>query len=221
MPPAPDEAIRSVQRALSLLLAFGPEQARATLTEIAQRTHLPLSTVARLIATLEPLAFLRRFADGRYGLGIRVLQLGIVARQTFDIIDAAEPILAELSTSTGENTNLAIRSGEKYFTYVRQILSSHPVRHSTWVGKSQPLAGTANGAALLGSVGPEGYAATRKTFEADVTAAAAPVRGAGGEIVAAISVTGPTYRITDAKLQRYCKLVLEAAQRLSRVVGAD
>lgn len=220
-PRAPDEAIRSVQRALTLLSAFGPEQARATLTEISQRTDLPLSTVARLIATLEQLDFLRRFADGSYGLGIRVLQLGLVARQTFDIIDAAEPILEELNTATGENTNLAIRSGERHFTYVRQLLSSHPIRHTTWVGKSQPLAGTANGSALLGRVGPEGYAATRKTFEADVTAAAAPVRGAGGEIVAAISVTGPTYRITDAKLQRYCKLVLEAAGRLSQVVGSN
>lgn len=218
---APDEAVRSVQRALQLLTAFSPDEPRLTLTEIAPRTGLPLTTVARLLATLEPLGFLRRFPDASYGLGIQVLQLGMVARQTFDIIDAAGPILQALNGTTGENTNLAIRSGDSQFTYVRQLLSRHPIRHSSWVGKMQPLAGTANGEALLGRVGPEGFVAKRKTFEADVTATAAPVRGADGEIMAAISVTGPTYRITDAKLQRYSKLVLEAARRLSEVMGGS
>lgn len=220
-PRAPDETVRSVQRAFSMLSAFGPERPRATLTEIAQHSDLPVTTVARLLATLEPLGFVRRFGDGRYGLGIQVLQLGFVARQTFDIVDVAEPILRELNEATGENTNLAVRSDDKHFTYVSQLLSRHPIRHSTWVGRSQPLAGTANGAALLGRAGADGYVVSRKTYEADVTAAAAPVRGAGGEIVAAISITGPTYRITDAKLQRYAKLVLEAAGRLSRIVGAN
>lgn len=188
------------------------------LTEIAQQANLPLSTVARLVGTLEGLGFMRRFPDGSYGLGVRVLQLGFVARKTFDIIDAADPILHKLNATTGENTNLAVRSGEGHFTYIRQLLSHHAIRHTTWVGKMQPLAGTANGAALLGRVGPEGYAATRKTFEADVTATAAPVWGPDGEIIAAISVTGPTYRIADVKLHRYSKLVVEAAAELSRVV---
>lgn len=216
----PDETVRSVQRAFALLTAFGLERPRATLTEVAQRTDLPITTVARLIATLEPLGFLRRFGDGSYGLGIRVLQLGLVARQTFDIIDVAEPILLRLNEETGEHTNLAIRSDTEHFTYVRQLLSHHSIRHASWVGRAQPLAGTANGAALLGRVGPEGYVASRKTYEADVTAVAAPVRDAAGGIVAAISVTGPTYRITDSKLLRYSKLVLEASQRLSEILGA-
>jgi IclR family acetate operon transcriptional repressor len=216
-----DETVRSVQRAFSMLSAFAPERPRATLTQIAQHSGLPTTTVARLLATLEPLGFLRRFGDGSYGLGIRLLQLGFVARQTFGIIDAAEPILQELNEATGENTNLAIRADEKHFTYVAQLLSHHAIRHTTWVGRTQPLTGTANGAALLGRVGPEGYVVTRKTFEPDVTAAAAPVRGADGKIVAAVSVTGPTYRITDAKLQRFAKLVVEAAQRVSLNLGAQ
>lgn len=188
---------------------------------MTQHTGLPLSTVARLIATLEPLGFLRRLSDGSYCLGIRVLQLGLIARQTFDLIDAADPVLAALHAATGENTNLAVRSDDEHFSYVRQLLSAHPIRHSTWVGRLQPLAGTANGAALLGRLSPDGYVASRKTYEAGVTATAAPVRGPGGDIVAAISVTGPSYRISDAKLLRYSKLVLEAADRLSKIIGGQ
>lgn len=204
-----------------MLSAFAPEHPRATLTQLVQHSGLPTTTVARLLATLEPLGFLRRFGDGSYGLGIRLLQLGFVARQTFDIVDAAEPILQQLNEATGENTNLAIRADAKHFTYVAQLLSRHPIRHTTWVGRSQPLAGTANGAALLGQVGPGGCVVTRKTIEPDVTAAAAPVHGADGKIVAAVSVTGPSYRITDAKLQRFRKLVVEAAQRISLSLGAQ
>jgi urocanate hydratase len=216
-----DEMVRSVHRAFSILSAFGPDQPRASLSQIARGSGLPVTTAARLLATLESLAFVRRLEDGRYGLGVRLLQLGFAARQTFDVIDLAEPLLAEINRVTGENTNLAMRSDEDTFTYVRQLPTRHPVRHASWVGRAQPLVGTANGAALRGEVGPAGFVATRKTIEPDVSAVAAPVRGPGGEVVAAISVTAPSYRTTDAQLASYGRLVVRAARELSRTMGAE
>lgn len=215
-----EELVRSVHRAFSILAAFGPEQPRASLSSLARQSALPVTTVSRLLATLESLEFVRRLEDGSYGLGVRLLQLGFAARQTFDIIDLAEPLLAEVNRFTGENTNLAIRSDDENFTYIRQFATRHPVRHASWVGRPQPLIGTANGAALRGEVGPSGYAATRKTIEPDISAVAAPVRGPGGEIVAGISVTAPTYRTSDEQLAEYGRLVVDAAGRLSQLIGA-
>jgi len=215
-----EELVRSVHRALSILAVFGPEQPRASLSQLARESHLPVTTVSRLLATLESLGFVRRLEGGSYGLGVRLLQLGFAARQTFDIIDLAEPLLTEINRVTGENTNLAIRSDEHSFTYIRQLATRHAVRHASWVGRTQPIRGTANGAALRGEVGPKGYVATRKTIEADISAVAAPVRGPGGEVVAAISVTAPTYRTSDEQLAEYGRLVVGAATRLSRLIGA-
>lgn len=209
-----------MHRAFSILAAFGPDQPRASLSRLARQSGLPVTTVSRLLATLESLGFVRRLEDGSYGLGVRLLQLGFAARQTFDIIDLAEPLLVEVNRITGENSNLAIRSDEDNFTYIRQLATRHPVRHASWVGRAQPILGTANGAALRGEVGPSGYVATRKTIEPDISAVAAPVRGPGGEVVAAISVTAPTYRTSDEQLVEYGRLVVDVAARLSRLVGA-
>jgi IclR family acetate operon transcriptional repressor len=216
-----EDRVRSVHRAFSLLSAFGPEQPTATLTQLARQSDLPVTTAARLLGTLESLNFVRRLADGSYGLGIRLFQIGVAAHQTFDIIEIAAPHLVTLNEITGENANLAIRSDEKTFTYIRQYMTRHPVRHASWVGRSQPIKGTANGAALRGKINRDGYAATRKTIEPDISAVAAPVRDADGGIIASVSVTGPTYRISDEKLARYGALVVQTANRISGVLTAQ
>ena len=216
-----DEIVRSVYRAFSILTAFTPERPSASLSELARQSDLPVSTVSRLLATLESLSLVRRLSSGNYGLGVRVLQLGFAARQTFDIIGISEPFLVQLNEATEENTNLGVRTDAKQFTYVHQIPSRHPVRHASWVGKTQPIKGTANGAALMGNVGEQGYVATRRTIEPDVSAVAASVRGVGGEVVASISITAPTYRVSDEQLSRYGMLVADAARCISRAIRSD
>ena len=215
------EAVRSVSRAFTLLTMFTPNRPRATLTELAHESGLALSTVSRLLATLESLQLVRRLDSGSWGLGVRVLQLGAAASETFDLIDVAEPVLEKLNRATGENSNLAIRLDATSFAYVRQVMSRHAVRHATWVGKTQPLKGTANGAVLLGSIPRGRYVATRKTVEPEISAIAAPVYGPSVDVIASVSVTAPTYRMTDRKMSRYAKLVVEAAAEISRALQPE
>ena len=80
------EAVRSVQRALSLVALFSPEQPSLTLTQLAQQSGLALSTVSRLLQTLESLQFIRHLDNGAWGLGVRILHLGAAAQETFDVI---------------------------------------------------------------------------------------------------------------------------------------
>jgi IclR family acetate operon transcriptional repressor len=212
------DAVRSVTRAFNLLTLFTPEHPQATLTELAQRSDLALSTVSRLLATLESLQLVRRLESGAWGLGVRVLQLGAAARQTFDLIGIAEPVLEKLNRASGENTNLAVRLDADSFTYIRQFMSRHPVRHATWVGKTQPLQGTANGAVLLGHTPPHGYVATRKTIEPEISAIAAPIYGPGRDVLGSLSITAPTYRMSERNMSRYAKLLVEAAGRISNAL---
>src|SRR4029453_5987752 len=75
------EAVRSVQRALSLVALFSPEQPSLTMTRLAQQSGLALSTVSRLLQTLESLHFIRHLDNGAWGLGVRTLQLGAAAQE--------------------------------------------------------------------------------------------------------------------------------------------
>jgi DNA-binding IclR family transcriptional regulator len=48
---------------------------------------------------------------------------------------------------------------------------------------------------------------------------AAPVRGAGGDVVAALSITGPTLRMTPARIEELRETLIDEATALSRRLG--
>ncbi len=64
-----------------------------------------------------------------------------------------------------------------------------------------------------------GYAFTVEELEVGLNAVAAPVRQAGGEVVAAISVSGPAYRVTPARIPMLAQSVRLAAAEISRRMG--
>lgn len=211
--------VRAVQRAFDLLARLGGERTGATLSELARETGLPISTVARLLSTLEQIGFAQRQGDGRFGAGMKLVQIGLSALRGLNIYDLAEPHLRRLAEASGETANLAVRADEAHAIYLRQVLSQRAVRHSSWVGRMLPLDRTAVGAVLRNELGDTGYAVRRSTFEPDVIAIAAPVRGPDGGVVAALSITAPSYRVADAELDRLGALVLEEAKRAAAELG--
>jgi DNA-binding IclR family transcriptional regulator len=66
-----------------------------------------------------------------------------------------------------------------------------------------------------------GYATAVDELELGLAAMAAPVRGAGGEIAAALSISGPTNRLTPDRIERLAPLLIDQADRLSRRLGYD
>jgi DNA-binding IclR family transcriptional regulator len=168
----------------------------------------------------ESAGFVRRTPSGAYTCGTRLIEIGLNALQSVSTYDLAEPHLQGLSELTGESAYLGIPANAEQIIYVRQSVSPKSIRHSIWLGRAVPRVGTAIGAAMSGHVGPLGYAATRRTIEPDVTAIAAPVRGPDGSIVAAINVVGPSFRISDADIERFGQAVVAAAAAISRELGA-
>jgi DNA-binding IclR family transcriptional regulator len=65
----------------------------------------------------------------------------------------------------------------------------------------------------------QGYATTTEELELGLDAVAAPVRDAGGRVVAAISVSGPVYRLDAARMAEVAPAVVAAAADLSRRLG--
>lgn len=211
--------VRAVQRAFDLLAALGQSREAATLSELARAAALPVSTVARLLATLEHSGLVRRASAGGYAAGGRLLQIGLAAVRGMSIYDLAEAHLRRLSEATGETANLAVRADADHALYLRQHVSAHSIHHASWLGRTLPIDKTAVGQALAGRVNSKGFVARRDTLERGVTAIAAPVRGPSGEITAALSITGPSFRISDAALDRYGALVVQEAQLAAAALG--
>ncbi len=213
--------VRSVRRALQLLTLFDAARPRASLSELARESALATSTAQRLLQTLERESFLVREPDGRYALGAALLRLGATAMRATSLYEQAGSRLATLSEGTGETANLALLDTPESAFYIRQRVSDQAIRHENWIGRPFALEGTAVGRALTGRVDRTGGYVTRHTQTADVSAAAAPVHGADGCIVAALSVTGPTFRIDDKALERMHLVVVDTARELSLSLGGE
>ena len=210
---------RTVDRALALL-AIVCRDAPVSLTECARLSSLPASTALRLLRTLAAAEFVARGADGAFHPGVRVLQLGAAALGRQSLVDLAQPSLARIVERTGESTYLVVRGSRDTALYLAMAEGTHPVRHTSWVGRAIELADLAVGAALRGEVPPAGYLAQRDRLEPDITAIAAPVRRPGG-IAAALNLLGPTYRIDEETAHTYGRIVSQEAAVIGALLGAD
>ena len=74
-------------------------------------------------------------------------------------------------------------------------------------------------AELGGDVGEHGCVARSGAVEPDVTSIAATVYGADGEIVAALSVLAPSYRMTRHRVEACGRAVARQAAELSESLG--
>src|SRR4051794_29608656 len=71
----------------------------------------------------------------------------------------------------------------------------------------------------LAEVREAGYALAVDELEVGLTAAAAPIRSAHGDIVASMSISGPTFRLTRERLEETVPLVVAAALEVSHRLG--
>ncbi|MGW3269192.1 IclR family transcriptional regulator [Streptomyces sp. NPDC001056] len=82
---------------------------------------------------------------------------------------------------------------------------------------------TATGAAMLrtelATVVEQGYGVTVEELEPGLAAVAAPVRAHDGEVIAAISVSGPVYRLNPDRLPEVARRTVAAGRELSRRMG--
>lgn len=71
----------------------------------------------------------------------------------------------------------------------------------------------------LHEVRERGYAVAVDELEEGLTAIAAPVRNAHGDVVASMSVSGPTFRLGDDRVEQVVPLLLAAAEEVSHRLG--
>src|SRR5690606_6595498 len=71
----------------------------------------------------------------------------------------------------------------------------------------------------LAEVRQRDYAVAVDEFADGLSAVAAPVRDHTGRVIAAVSVTGPTYRMGPEQIATFASLVKVAATRISARIG--
>jgi len=235
---AQNATYQSADRVLALLKTFDDSRMELGVAEIARALDVHKSTASRLAAALERSGFLTR-SGRRYRLGVEVIRLGTLALRSFDLVTTMQPAMEKLSHRTGETVNLAVPDGEDVLN-VAEVPSTYILSASGgWIGRRTRPHAVANGKVLLayGALPPprsldrytaqtvtsldvlagqletvrrDGYATAVAELEEGLVAVAAPVFDPAGTCVAALSISGPEYRMGAGTLEGLGRLCASA-----------
>ncbi|MER6304109.1 IclR family transcriptional regulator C-terminal domain-containing protein [Kitasatospora sp. NPDC001539] len=213
------------------VLADGPASLR-TLSEV---TGLSRATVHRLALALENIRLLTRDAQGRFLIGPRIGELAEEAGRD-RLARSAGHVLAELRLRTGASARLYRRHGGLRVCVAaaegpgtgRRIRSAEGVALPMKAGAgaqallawedpqeiARSIRGAAFGMVTLAKVRRQGWAQSLGTGELGFGAAAVPVRGPAGQVVAALVLDGPVTLMSRAPGRQYGGLLIDAAAGL-------
>jgi IclR family acetate operon transcriptional repressor len=105
--------IQSVDRAITLLETIADAGGEATLTEIAARAELNISTSHHLLSTLVRRGYVAKVAGRRsYALGGRLLELGYASLRRIELPQRAGRFIDRLNETTGEAVHLVTLQGD-------------------------------------------------------------------------------------------------------------
>ncbi len=223
------------QRLLAVLDCFDVAHPVLSLTEVATRSGLPISTARRLITELRNWGGLERLADGRYRIGMRLWTIGALAPQQRGLREAALPSMHDLFQATQENIQLTVPEGAQALC-IEKISSTGAVPTLTHIGGRLPLHATGVGKAILafspkeflGSVVEAGLARmTRHTITEPgrLAAALAEVRKTGVAYcyeemtLGAVSVAAPILGL-DGRVRAALGIVAHSRAAVDRLAPA-
>ncbi|WP_459574628.1 IclR family transcriptional regulator [Cupriavidus sp. 8B] len=220
-----------LDRAFAILGAFGPADERLSLTELSRRTNLYKSTVLRLLAALEHGGFIRKLEDGQYAIGPEPLRLAAIYQRSFRVGPVIENLLEQISRELGETASFYVRQGDRRLVLYR-VEPARAVRVSIGVGDEFPIDRGASGKVLLAfsqvndqrwqEVRARLWAVSYGEREAETAAASAPVFGAMGELVGALTLSGPKQRFSAAPTMfSAVAALLKAAGKATEILGGN
>ena len=154
-PVAPKRARRSVQsvdRALDLLEALATADGEVSITALATRTGLHVSTVHRLLSTLLRRGYVRQNPEtSRYYAGAKLATLAEGRSRYGELRVRARPILRAITEQTRETANLVVID-DLAAVYIDTVPSPQVVRLFTAIGNRVPLHATGAGKCLLANL---------------------------------------------------------------------
>jgi IclR family acetate operon transcriptional repressor len=247
-PAAARSGSQSVDRAAALLdLVVSAPQPRS-FTSLVDELGLAKSTTSRLLHALERNRLVQRDRTGAFRAGAVFAAYAARQNAVHDLVELAQPALDRLAAESGETANFAIPRGHDVVE-VSQSDGRYLLGATNWVGLTVPPHCSAQGKVFLAferltvsgddlvartpstivtmaglareldDVRRRGWAGAWEELEVGLAAVAAPVRGPSGVVVGALSISGPTARITRERLRSLGQLVAVQAAAVSTQLG--
>jgi DNA-binding IclR family transcriptional regulator len=247
-PPAPMLAgAQTLARGLGVLRAVA--DGATNLRTVLEATGLPRSTAHRLMQMLREHGYLESVNGSDYVLGPTLIELGFRAVEQNPVPRVARPLLQELADTLKDTVHLAIEdSGQVLYldkingqrgAEMRSRVGQRMPLTRTGVGMALLLDRPDHWASLYAAEAavsaPERspdqfvnrmrrYAGQGAVFDLEdnemgIRCVAAPVRGATGQIVAAISVSATTPYMAATRMRSLVPVITRVSDQVSRRLG--
>ncbi len=237
--------VQSVDRTFQILECLSDAGGQLSLSDLASRSGLPMPTIYRLLRTLVTHGYVRQLPSRQYALGPRLINLGVSASSMLGewgrpwlsgLVDALGET-ANLCMLDGDRATYVAQVPSRHTMRAFTEVGRRVYLHSTGVGKAllaqldddriadligrtgMPAATPATITDLpallveVQRIRTDGYAVDDGEQEIGVHCVAVPVGDAANPI--AISVSGPTTRMTGDLLSRAVPLLQSAAHGLA------
>jgi DNA-binding IclR family transcriptional regulator len=238
---------QTLARGLDVLRAVA--DGATSLRTLQQATGLPRSTAHRLVQLLREYGYVQSMNGFDYVLGPTLIELGFRAVEQNPVPRVARPLLQELADSLKDTVHLAVEdSGQVLYldkingqrgAEMRSRVGQRMPLTRTGVGMALLLDHPEHWAPLYAAEAAisaparspdqfvsrmRRYAVQGATFDLEdneigIRCVAAPVRGAAGQIVAAISVSATTPYMPAARMRSLVPVVTRASEQVSRRLG--
>lgn len=148
------ESVAAVLRVFALLQALA-ENNETGISDLSVRLAMPKATVYRFLQTMMTLGYVRQEKESeRYGLGMKMFELGAKALQYPDLVDLAKNHMQMIADITGETVHLGTLIDSEII-YIHKVDSRHALGMYSRVGRRAPLHCTAIGKVLMAWEDPE------------------------------------------------------------------
>jgi IclR family transcriptional regulator, acetate operon repressor len=238
-------SVQSIERAFGLLEAMADHGGMMGLSELAAESGLPLPTIHRLVRTLVDLGYLRQEPSRRYVLAPKLIRLGesssrmlaVWARPHLERLVDELGESANLAMLDGDQIVYVAQAQSRHSMRMFTEVGRRVLPHCTAVGKAvmadmppeevhdilrrtgmpKHTENTVDDpdefAHQLQVAAEKGYATDEGEQEVGVRCVAVAVPNAPSRL--AISISGPTARMTQALVKRAVPLLTESAAALS------
>jgi DNA-binding IclR family transcriptional regulator len=234
------QPIRTVGRIVDLVELFDHTTPTRDIRELTTASGLPKSTVLRLAGDLVSRGVLSVDSHARYTIGATLLRWTRLAQRMWRVDENTQDVLDHLVRDLGETATLYVRQDLER-TPIASSDGRHAVRNVVEIGARMPLTVGAPSMVLLAAdwriidrlqerdptldgdrlrervrmVTELGYAHSEGEREVGAASVAVPIRRGTGQVIAALSVSGPLSRFTQQARERAQERLIEAGDVLS------
>jgi len=139
--------VRSLDRGLSVIRAFGAENPELTLSGVAKITGLTRAAARRFLHTLVDLGYVR-CEGNKFSLRPKILELGYAYLSSLSLPEVAMPHLEQLVEKVRESSSVCVLDGDEV-VYIARVPTKRIMTVSISIGTRFPAYATSLGRVLL------------------------------------------------------------------------